>query len=509
MPAHIATALYTADQVRQIDRHAIKNGGIPGPVLMQRAASAAFASLRRRWSDARRLLLLCGTGNNGGDAWLLGATALYEGFDVHAISFGEPRGDAVDARERFRAAGGDETPFAGGSDLPSADVIVDGLFGTGLDRDVDDAAAALIEQVNASNHPVLGLDIPSGLCADRGVPRGVALRATATISFVAWKRGLFTGDALDYCGELELETLDIPPSARQGIAPDARLLDANMGCVLPTRRRNANKGLYGHVLALGSDHGFGGAIRMTAEAALRCGAGKVSVATRAANVAAINSARPELMAHGVDGPQELKSLLESVDVIALGPGLGQAAWGHALWDVALHSSLPCVIDADALNLLSRESMRLAGGEVISRSSLPQPENGVHVLTPHPGEAARLLGTTTAKIQNDRYGAARELATRYNAVVVLKGAGSLIADPDGHIAVCPWGNPGMASGGMGDVLTGVIAALMGQGLSAWDAARLGVSVHARAGDIAAGEHPRGLIATDLLPPLRQLVNTFSA
>ncbi|MFZ2236693.1 MAG: NAD(P)H-hydrate dehydratase, partial [Dokdonella sp.] len=432
----------------------------------------------------------------------------YEGFDVHAISFGEPGGAAVDARERFRAAGGREMSFDNTSDLPLVDVIVDGLFGIGLDRDVDDTAAALIEQINASSQPVLALDIPSGLCADSGVPRGVALRAAATISFVSWKRGMFTGDALDYCGELELDTLDIPPAARQGIALDARLLDANIGCVLPTRQRNANKGSYGHVLALGSDHGFGGAIRMTAEAALRCGAGKVSVATRAANVAAINAARPELMAHGVDGPQELKSLLEGVDAVALGPGLGQAAWGHALWDTALHSGLPCVIDADALNLLSRGSVRLAGGEVISRSSLPKPERGSHVLTPHPGEAARLLGTTTAKIQRDRYGSVRDIAARYNAVVVLKGAGSLIADPDCHVAVCPWGNPGMASGGMGDVLTGVIAALMAQGLSAWDAARLGVAVHARAGDIAASGQPRGLIATDLFPALRRLVNAFS-
>ena len=476
-------------------------------MLMQGAASAAFACLRRRWPHARRLLLLCGTGNNGGDAWLLGAMALYEGFDVHAISSGTPRGGAIDARERFRTAGGHELSFDNASDLPSIDVIVDGLFGIGLDRDVDDATAALFEQINATSQPVLALDIPSGLCADRGVPRGAALRATATISFVAWKRGLFTGDAFDYCGVLELDTLDIPPAANQGIAPDARLLDANISCVLPKRQRNANKGSHGHVLAIGSDHGFGGAIRMTAEAALHCGAGKVSVATRACNVSALNAARPELMAQGVNGPQELKSLLEGVDVIAVGPGLGQAAWGHALWDVALHSGVCCVIDADALNLLARESVRIAGDDVILRSALPSLDHGFHVLTPHPGEAARLLGTTTAKIQNDRYGAARELAARYKAVVVLKGAGSLIADPDGHVAVCPWGNPGMASGGMGDVLTGVIAALLGQGLSAWDAARLGVAVHARAGDLAAGEQPRGLTATDLFPALRQLVNTF--
>ncbi|MEO7916502.1 MAG: NAD(P)H-hydrate dehydratase [Dokdonella sp.] len=509
MPADIATALYTAEQVREIDRRAIEQFDLPGPILMQRAASAAFDCLRRHWPDARRLLLLCGRGNNGGDAWLLGATALSEGFEVQAIGFGEPRGDALAARERFRDAGGQEVDAGSLDTLPAADVVVDGLFGIGLDRDIDAPTANLIEQLNASNQHVLSLDIPSGLCADLGVPRGFAVRATATISFVAWKRGLFTGAALDHCGELELETLDIPASARQGIAPDARLLDVNIGCLLQPRERNSNKGNYGHLLAVGSDHGFAGAIRMTADAALRCGAGKVSVATRADNVAAINAARPELMAHSVDGPQELTSRLEGVDVIALGPGLGLAAWGHALWDTALHSGLPCVIDADALNLLARESVRLAGSEIISRSSLPKPKSGMHVLTPHPGEAARLLGSSTHEIQSDRYRAARDLAARHGVVVVLKGAGTLVADPDGHVVVCPWGNPGMASGGMGDVLTGVIAALLAQGLSAWDAARLGVAIHARAGDIAAGPSPRGMIATDLFPALRELVNTFTA
>lgn len=507
MPADLATALYTAEQVRQIDRVAIDRYGIPGPMLMQRAASAAFACLRRRWPQARRLLLLCGRDNNGGDAWLLGANALYDGYHVEAVAFGEPHGEAKHARQRYIDAGGIIIEAAKISLLPAADVVVDGLFGTGLDRDVDGAAAYLIEQLNGSNQPVLALDIPSGLCADRGAPRGVAVRATATISFVAWKRGLFTSAALDYCGERELDPLDIPAAARNGIAPDARLLDDNIGCVLPPRLRDVSKGRYGHVLAVGGDHGMAGAILLAAEATLRCGAGKVSVATRAEHVSAINTARPELMARGVDGPQELASRLDDIDVIALGPGLGQAAWGHALWDTAIHSGRPCVIDADALNLLARQSVRLAGGEIIAKSQLPRPRAGHHVLTPHPGEAGRLLGITTKQVQADRYAAVRDLAARHSAIVILKGAGSLIADPDGHVAVCPWGNAGMASAGMGDLLTGIVAALLAQGLSGWDAARLGAALHARAGDIAAGSEPRGLVASDLFAPLRQLVNAF--
>jgi NAD(P)H-hydrate epimerase len=208
---------------------------------------------------------------------------------------------------------------------------------------------------------------------------------------------------------------------------------------------------------------------------------------------ALNAARPELMVHGVDGPQTLAPLLERASVLALGPGLGQAAWGHALWLTALDANKPLVLDADGLNLLARE---------------PRQFRAPTVLTPHPGEAARLLGVSTAEIERDRFAAVRELARRYVAVVVLKGAGSLIADPDGRLDVCPWGNPGMASGGMGDLLTGIVAALLAQGCSAWSAACLGVGLHARAGDRAAQEGERGLLASDLLAPLRALGNGLS-
>lgn len=494
MPAPLATSLHTAGQVGLIDRAAIDVLGIPGPELMRRAAVAAFALLRRRWPDARRLLLLAGNGNNGGDAFLLGALALREGMSVEALALSDgSRGDAVAARAAFAAAGGRIMVADAERGLPEVDVVVDGLFGTGLARPPAGVAAALIERLAAARVPTLALDVPSGLDADSGVARGPAVRADATICFVAWKRGMFTADAADHCGVRELASLDLPDRVREGIDADAILLDAGIDALLEPRRANSNKGCHGHVLVAGGDTGMAGAARLAAEAALRCGAGLVSVATRARHVEAVLAGRPELMVRGVDTGEDLGSMLERAGVVALGPGLGQADWGRCVYAAALDAGRASVIDADGLNLLAQSPRDLPAGSV---------------LTPHPGEAARLLGIDVAIVQRDRFGAARALAQRYRAVAVLKGAGSLVAGPDGHVAVCPWGNPGMATAGMGDVLTGVIAALLAQDLGAWDAACLGVALHARAGDLAAGTQPRGLVASDLHAPLRRLCNRSS-
>jgi NAD(P)H-hydrate epimerase len=489
-PQDLTTALYTAQQVRRIDRAAIADAGIPGIELMRRAADAVFATLRRRWPDARRIAVLAGSGNNGGDALLVGQLAREHGLDVVAYAMSEEvSGDAKRARGSYLEAAGRIASFAAATDLAAFDVIVDGVFGIGLSRAPDGEAAALIGRVNASGCPVLAIDIPSGLAADTGMRLGAAVRADATVALVAWKRGLFTGDAADCAGARELAPLDMPDSAYAGIAPDAMLVDGAILRALPPRRSNVNKSHFGHVLAIGGDAGMGGAIRLAAEAALRCGAGLVSVATRGAHVSALLAGRPELMAHGVDDAGAAQALTDRASVIAIGPGLGRNDWGVALWRAALGAGKPLVVDADALNLLASEPRPLADA----------------VLTPHPGEAARLLGCDTAAIQADRFAAARALAARYASVAVLKGAGSLVAAPDGRVAACPWGNAGMASGGMGDVLTGVIAALRAQGLSAWDAACAGVALHARAGDVAAGDAPRGLVASDLFAPLRQLAN----
>lgn len=481
-------ALYTVEQVRALDRHAIDILGIPGFELMRRAAAAGVASLRRHWPQARRLAVWCGPGNNGGDGYLLGALAKEAGLQVELIALsGQATGDALQARTAFEFAGGRVHLFDPAAPWPDVDVHVDALYGSGLNRAPEAPVAALIERINAGGKPVLALDVPSGLDADRGTRPGAAVRASVTVCFIAAKRGLYTGVASDYVGELELDTLQLPASLWQAQPADGELLQVTS---LPPRPRVAHKGDHGRLLVVGGDHGMGGAIRLCGEAALRAGAGLVSVATRDVHVVALNAGCPELMARGVDGPQAIAPLIERADVLAVGPGLGQGAWGHALWLTALDSDRPLVLDADGLNLLAREPRRF---------------DRAAVLTPHPGEAARLLGVDIATVQADRFASARELARRHGAVVVLKGAGSLIAHPDGRLAACPWGNPGMAVAGMGDVLTGVIAGLLAQGATAWEAACLGVGLHARAGDVAAEAGERGLLASDLFGPLRRLGN----
>jgi NAD(P)H-hydrate epimerase len=479
------TALYTTAQVRAFDAAAIA-GGIPGVELMERAARAALDKLRQRWPQARRLCVVCGPGNNGGDGFLLAALARAAGLQADVIATTENSGgDAALARARYVREGGSIAPANAAP--PEADVYVDALFGSGLNRAPSGDAARLIEALAAQSRPVLALDVPSGLDCDSGVAFDPCVRATACVCFVAWKRGLFTAHGADQCGERSLATLDIPAAALQRGAVDVTLLTPQS---LPPRVRDSHKGRYGHVLAIGGDLGAGGAVRMCAEAAARVGAGLVSVATREANVGAILAARPELMPHGVHVPRNLEPLLARASVLAVGPGLGQDDWGKGLWQAALDADQPTVLDADGLNLLAAQ---------------PRALPAACVLTPHPGEAARLLGVPIDKVQADRFAAVRALANKYRAVVVLKGAGSLIAGPDGRVMVCPWGNPGMASGGMGDVLTGTVAGLLAQRLSPWDAACLGVGLHARAGDLAARAGERGLLASDLFVYLRALVN----
>lgn len=492
MPAHShRNALYTVEQVREMERAALVAMGISSHDLMRRAANAALGSLRRHWPQVRRIGICCGPGNNGGDGFLLGVLAREAGLQVELVALSKAsHGDAALARSEWEAAGGQVRLWNAESGLPEVEVLVDALYGIGLNRAPDPSAARLIDCMHASGRPVLALDVPTGLNADSGHCPGAAIDADVTLTFIVGKRGLHTGRAADQVGELELANLGVPDSVHACVQPDAQLLIA---AALPPRARYANKGSNGHVLVIGGDHGMAGAARLAGESALRAGAGLVSVATRAEHVPALNAARPELMVHAVDGAPSLAPLLERASVLALGPGLGQGDWAHALWQAALNANRPLVLDADGLNLLARAPCTF---------TVPT------VLTPHPGEAARLLGVSTADVERDRFAAVRELARCHVATVVLKGSGSLIANPDGRLDVCPWGNPGMASGGMGDLLTGVIAALLAQGCTAWQAACLGVGLHARAGDLAAQHGERGLLASDLLAPLQVLGNGIS-
>lgn len=480
--------LYTVAQVRAIEREAIAASGGPSFGLMQRAGAAALASLRGRWPQARRLTIFCGPGNNGGDGFMLAALARAAGMQAHVVALDtDARGDAASAREAWTRAGGAVAAWQPGQVLPAADVLVDALYGIGLDRALQGAAAQVVGFINAGTTPVLALDVPSGLNADTGHVPGLAVHADLTVTFIAYKRGLHTGEAADCVGQLELATLGVPSTLVNATPADARTLRA---ACLPPRPRYANKGRNGHVLVVGGAAGMGGAAQLAGLGALRAGAGLVSLATAPAHAAMLNLVQPELMSHAVAGIADLPPLFERASVLALGPGLGSGKWSQEMWRAVIDTAKPLVVDADGLNQLSAAPRRFTAPVV---------------LTPHPGEAARLLGTNVAKVEADRYAAVREVARRYAAVVVLKGAGSLVGDASGRVAVCPWGNPGMATGGMGDLLTGIVAALLAQGCVPWEAACLGVGLHARAGDLAARDGERGLLPTDLLQPLRSLGN----
>ena len=490
----LPASLYTPAQVRELDRRAIRVHGIPGHVLMARAGRAAWRLIRRRYPGARRLLVLCGGGNNGGDGYVIARLAADAGLRVDLCALSEPTALTGDAG---RAAGEAleqlaPIPFSDGL-AHEADVIVDALLGTGLDRPVAGPLAEVIQAVNAADRPVVAVDVPSGLSAASGKVLGVAVRAALTPTFIGLKQGLFTGDAADYVGDVVFDDLQVPPAVYDDMTAATRRVDASLlRTRLTPRPRTAHKGQFGHVLVVGGDHGAGGAAQMAAEAAARVGAGRVSVFTQPAHVAAMLARCPSIMVHGATQADDLPALAERASVIAVGPGLGQAAWGQACLTQTLAAGKPLVVDADGLNLLAR-------GEAV----LPATTGGT-VLTPHPGEAARLLDTRIADIEADRFAAVDALARRYAAVVVLKGAGTLIGDGDQR-AVVTAGNPGMASGGMGDVLTGIIAGLLAQGETAWTAARLGALVHAMAADCAAVQGERGLLADDLLEQLRGVIN----
>ncbi|QVL43402.1 MAG: NAD(P)H-hydrate dehydratase [Alcanivorax sp.] len=486
-------ALYSADQTRELDRLA-GEAGLSGEELMERAGRAAFDVLLSRWPAASRPAVLCGGGNNGGDGYVVARLAREAGLEPVIYHLREPeqmKGDALTMARRARDAG---VPMRALSvdDLPvDAPLLVDGLLGTGISGALREDIRALIEALDRLGKPVLALDVPSGLNADTGAPAGAVLSAACTITFIGVNRGLLTGAGPVHSGDLVFDDLGVDrPVYQQVEGPVWRPTPDRLRQWLPPRRRDAHKGHFGHVLVVGGDHGFAGAPLMTAQAAARCGAGLVSLATRPEHAPAVLARQPEIMVRGVDGAESLRPLLEKASVVAVGPGLGAGPWGRVLLEEILASGLPLVIDADGLNLLVE---------------LDADARDNWILTPHPGEAGRLLGSDGATIQADRFAALESLAARYGGTVLLKGLGTLVRG-DGGTALISDGNPGMATGGMGDVLTGVIAALHAQGLPGYQAAALGAMAHARAADrAAAADGERGLLATDLLAALRPVLN----
>nr|VFJ62261.1 MAG: NAD(P)H-hydrate epimerase [Candidatus Kentron sp. FW] len=493
----LPNTLYLAKEVRELDRIAIKDFGIPGSVLMDRAGFASFEAMRQHWPNARHIRVLCGIGNNGGDGFVIARYAKRAGLDVKVFPIGDVSrlsGDARGAFEAMSSAGLAPEAFEAHG-LDDADLVVDALFGTGLDRDITGPWSDAIQAINKAPGATVAVDIPSGLHADTGRVLGCAVQADLTVTFIGLKQGMFTGQGNDLCGRLLFDSLGVPDEVYGRFAPSAYRIDydTEKHHLMP-RARSAHKGDFGHVLMVGGDAGFAGAVRMAGEAAARVGAGLVSIATRNAHATIVGTSCPELMCHGVETRADLDALLARATVVAIGPGLGQSAWGATMLDAVIQTGLPLVIDADGLNLLA----------TLPRHGLNDRPGG-HVLTPHPGEAARLLDCTTAVIRDDRFKAVRDLATRFGGTAILKGAGTLIFDEDGDLCVASDGNPGMATGGMGDILTGVIAGLTAQGIPISDAARLGVCLHARSADICAKAGERGMLATDLIPGLRELAN----
>ncbi|GHC19639.1 NAD(P)H-hydrate dehydratase [Aidingimonas halophila] len=490
-----ASVLYLAEQVRELDRRVIAgdmNGD--GFALMKRAGRAAYRALRRRWPQIRRITVFCGAGNNAGDGYVVAALAAADGLGVQLLALRDPEslsGDAARAVTMASEAGVKPAAWHPGSGM-EGEVIVDALLGTGLQGDVRSPYEEAIADINGSALPVLAIDIPSGLSADTGVVLGTVVHATLTVTFIADKLGLHTGNAPAYVGEHRLETLDVDASLHTDLAPVAGLLSSSLlPTWLPSRSRDGHKGNYGHVLVVGGAPGFGGAALLASRAAARAGAGKVTLATAPEHVTASLVSCPEVMVHGVRSAGDLERLLNGVDVVAVGPGLGQSAWGQGALQTVRNVDCPLVVDADGLNLLA------------GASSVTVREDWI--LTPHPGEAARLLGWRADEVQADRLKAVRCLQETFGGVAVLKGSGSLIAAKHGTW-VCPYGNPGMASGGMGDVLTGIVAALVSQGQELERAACLGVMVHALAADKAAREEgERGLLASDLASYARSWLN----
>jgi NAD(P)H-hydrate epimerase len=489
MPS-VENSVYTASQVRDLDQLAIQDAGIPAYTLMSRAGQATFERICERWSVARSLCILCGGGNNGGDGYIVARLALQAGWQVSTFSLTDVlrlQGAAQQAYEDFVAAGGRVQAFDGV--IPAADVLLDAMLGTGLDRAVEGVYATAIDALDQHTSPVVAVDIPSGLHADTGQACGMAVQADMTVTFIGLKAGLLTGKARDYCGILHFARLDVPDSVYAQVPTDMNLLgEHTQRACLPPRSRSAHKGQCGHALLVGGAPGMSGAVRLAGEAALRVGSGLVSVATHPEHAPTLNLFRPELMVAAVESPVHLRSLLPKMAAIGIGPGMGQTAWARGLLTMVQTAPQPKVLDADALGLLAHTPLR----------------RDDWVLTPHPGEAARLLGCETWAVEQDRVAAARQLQAKYGGVIVLKGAGTLVASA-ARVAFCPAGNPGMASGGMGDALTGIITGLLAQGLDTVAAAEVGVWVHARAADMGASSGERGLLASDVIACLREAMN----
>jgi hydroxyethylthiazole kinase-like uncharacterized protein yjeF len=487
------SGLYSVSQVRQLEHMAFQQG-LTELNLVERAAKSVLDHIKLHWPEVSSVQILLGKGGNAADGLFLAKLLHEEGRRVvldavfPSALLSPLAASVLKEVEKVGLVLNEFDP----TKKPDGTLLVDALLGIGFAGPLGDLLSKAVSYLNAADAPVVALDVPTGLNADTGEILGAAVHAHSTVTFIAPKKGLYTGKAVACCGEIVLADLGLPPDNLRSMSPAVEVLDVGyLKSCLPDRSRSAHKGDFGHVLVIGGDYGMGGAIRLAAEASLRVGAGLVTVATRPEHVNIVSGGRPELMCQQVRQASDLDRMLNRATVIVLGPGLGQSDWAQAIFDRIMEAPQPKVLDADALNLLAQ--------------SPQQSDNWI--LTPHPGEACRLLDIPCSDVQNDRYESVESLQDRFGGVVLLKGSGTLVCSPDHDMTLCKAGNPGMASGGMGDILSGMIGGLLAQKLSLTQAANAGVLAHARAADEAAraGGGERGLLATDLLAHVRGLVN----
>jgi NAD(P)H-hydrate epimerase len=513
----LPTDIFLSEQVREIDRSAIVDHGVDGFELMQAAARFSFHTLIKKQPSVRHLIVLCGSGNNAGDGYIIAAIAKKRRLLVSVLYLCDPEklsGDAqkayqlcIDQQVNCQAYGSSifaelisQQPKHGSTpSQKEQSVIIDALLGTGLNAEVKGSYLDAINQANRGALPILSIDIPSGLCANSGDVLGAAIEANWTVTFIALKLGLLTGTGKRCAGELYYDSLDVAKTIIDQAKPIAtRLTLASLLTSIKPRKADTHKGQCGHTLIIGGDTGFGGAVIMAAEAAARVGSGLTTVVTHQANHTALLARCPEVMVKAVNSTEQLVDLIHLADVVVVGPGLGKSAWAEKMVFTTVNANKPIIFDADALNLLSAHPDWTDNLTKILKNK--------RIYTPHPVEAARLLAITAQEVQKDRLGTIQALQAKLEGHTLLKGSGSLMIHPNNRVSLCPYGNPGMASGGMGDVLSGIIAGLVAQGVSLTLSLELAVCLHAYAADLSANEHgERGLLASDLIPTVRALLN----
>jgi len=494
---NLPSNIYSSEVVRKIDNHAIGSIPISSYSLMLKAGQAAQIIINTHYSEAKKIVVFCGDGNNGGDGFILASLLLQNNKSVAVIRVGSNENlseETNQALNLYLKTGGVVKKFENGTSYINefeADLYVDAILGTGISRKVSGFYLEAINFLNSSKIPIVSIDIPSGLNSDTGIPMKTAVKSSITLVLVALKQGLFLGNASDYVGQIKFDGLDIPLELYDIFRPSLRIMNSSsLPNILPMRLKSSYKGDNGTLLVVGGNENMGGAITLAAESALRSGVGMVKVATHIKNKDFILKRLPEVLCFGIEAKNQLANCLDDVDAVVLGPGLGRSRWSNDLYRTTMNSKLPIILDADALNILAEDSEKRDNW----------------ILTPHPGEASRLLDTNSKEIQRDRMSNIKKIANRFGGVVVLKGCNTLVMqDQESSPSVCTYGNSGMAVAGMGDVLAGIIGSLVAQNIKPIEAAFAGVMIHALAGDAESINGKKGMIPSDLMPHIRKIVN----